>query len=110
MLLRLTPSVQLQNYKNYTAGLETLGRAINRPRQFLKNLFARAIYRSRAKYSLKGLGCHPCGFLKKVSSNERVEPWSFFVTFNTIISQIFPENVIQIPQVVQEIMKNLCQY
>ena len=109
MLLRLTPSVQLQNYKNYTARLETLGPAINRPRQFWKNLFARAIYRPRSKYSLKGLGCHPCGFLKKVSSKERVKP-CFFVTFNTIISHIFPENVIQIPQVVQEIMKNFCQY
>ena len=44
----------------------------------------------------------PCGFLKKVSSRERVIPW-FFVTFNIIISHIFPENFIEIPQVVQKI-------
>ena len=53
--VQLTPSVQLQNYKNYTACLETLGRAINRPHHFWKNLFARVIYRPRTKYSLKGL-------------------------------------------------------
>ena len=53
--VRLTSSVQLQNYKNYTACLETLGRAINRPPYFWKNLSARAIYHPSAKYSLKGL-------------------------------------------------------
>ena len=52
---RLTSSVQLQNYKNYTARLETLGRAINRLRHFWKNLFAQAIFGPRVKYSLKGL-------------------------------------------------------
>ena len=41
-----------------------------------------------------------CGFSKKVSSKERVKPWSF-VTFNFIISHIFP--FINIPQVVQKI-------
>ena len=41
-------------------------------------------------------------FSKNVSSRERVKPW-FFVTFNIIISYIFPENVIEIPQVVQKI-------
>ena len=40
-----------------------------------------------------------CGFWKSVSSKERVKPW-FFVTFNIIIRQIFPENFIEIPQVV----------
>ena len=46
---------------------------------------------------------HPlCGFLKNVSSKERVKPW-FSVTFNIIISPIFPENFIEIPQVVQKI-------
>ena len=44
----------------------------------------------------------PCGFSKSVSSKERVKPW-FFVTFNIIISNIFPENFIEIPQVVHKI-------
>ena len=39
---------------------------------------------------------------KNVPSKERVKPW-FFVTFNIIISHIFPENLIEIPQVVQKI-------
>ena len=33
-----------------------------------------------------------CGFSKNVSSRERVKRW-FFVTFNIIISHIFPENL-----------------
>ena len=41
----------------------------------------------------------PCGFLKNVSSKERVKPWSFF-TFNIIIRHIYPENFIEISQVV----------
>ena len=45
-----------------------------------------------------------CGFSKNVSSKERMKPW-FFVTFNTIISHIFPENFIKIPQVVQKILR-----
>ena len=44
----------------------------------------------------------PCGFSKNVSSKERVKPW-FFVTFNIILSNIFPENFIEFPQVVQKI-------
>ena len=40
-----------------------------------------------------------CGFLKNVSSKESVKPW-FFVTFNIIISHIFPKNFIEIPQIV----------
>ena len=44
----------------------------------------------------------PCSFLKNVSSKERVKPW-FIVTFNIIISHSFPENFIEIPQVVQKI-------
>ena len=44
----------------------------------------------------------PCGFLKNVSSIERVEPW-FFVTFNIILKHIFPENFIEFPQVAQKI-------
>ena len=44
----------------------------------------------------------PCGFSKKVSSEEAVKPW-FFVTFNIIIRYIFPENFIEIPQVVQKL-------
>ena len=42
-----------------------------------------------------------CGFPKNVSSKERIKPW-LFVTFNIIISHIFPENFIEIPQVVQK--------
>ena len=38
--VQLTLSIQLQNYKNYIARLETLGQAINRPHHFWKNLFA----------------------------------------------------------------------
>ena len=43
-----------------------------------------------------------CGFSKNVSSKEREKPW-FFVTFNIIIRHIFPQNFIEIPQVVQKI-------
>ena len=43
-----------------------------------------------------------CGFLKNVSSKERVKPW-FFATFNIISKHIFPENSIEFPQVVQKI-------
>ena len=45
-----------------------------------------------------------CGFSKTASSRERVRSW-FFVTFNTIISYIFPENFIEIPLVVQKIRR-----
>ena len=47
----------------------------------------------------------PCGFLKNVSSIERLEPW-FFVTFNIILKDIFPENFIKFPQVVEKIWRN----
>ena len=50
----------------------------------------------------KKQGKLPCGFSKNVSSKERVKS-SLFVTFNVIISYIFPENFIKIPQVVQKI-------
>ena len=40
-----------------------------------------------------------CGFSKNVSSKERMKPW-LFVTFNIIVRHIFPENFIEIPQVV----------
>ena len=55
--------------------------------------------------TLKRLGGQfnsPCGFSKNVFSKERVKP-CFFVTFNIIISHTFPENFIEIPQVVQKI-------
>ena len=42
------------------------------------------------------------GFLKNVSSKERVKPW-FFVTFNILLKHIFPENFIEFPEVVQKI-------
>ena len=38
----------------------------------------------------------------QISSKGRVKPW-FFMTFNIIISYIFPEKFIEIPQVVQKI-------
>ena len=41
----------------------------------------------------------PCGFPKNVSSKERAKLW-YFVTYNIIISHIFPENFIEIPQFV----------
>ena len=44
----------------------------------------------------------PVVFLENVSAKEIVNSW-FFVTFNIIISHIFPENSIEIPQVVQKI-------
>ena len=55
--------------------------------------------------SLRGIKLtHPCGFSKSVFSRERVKP-CFFVTFNIIISHIFPENLIEIPQFVQKICR-----
>ena len=44
------------------------------------------------------------GFSKNLFSRERerAKP-CFFVTFNIITSQVFPENFIEIPQVVQKI-------
>ena len=44
----------------------------------------------------------PCGFSKNVSSKQWVKPW-VFMTFSIILSHIFPENFIEIPQ---EDMKN----
>ena len=44
----------------------------------------------------------PCGFSKYVSSRER---W-FFVTFNIIRTHIFPENFIEISQVIKKIWSN----
>ena len=43
-----------------------------------------------------------CHFSINVSSKERVKPL-FFVTFNVIISHIFPENFIEILQIVQNL-------
>ena len=43
------------------------------------------------------------GFSKNVSSKENVKPCFFFVTLNVILRQIFPENFIEFPQVVQKI-------
>ena len=44
----------------------------------------------------------PMLFFKKKSSVERVNP-CFFVASNGIISHIFPENLIKLPQVFPEI-------
>ena len=52
-------------------------------------------------------GCQfdpPCRFSKNISSKERVKT-CFFRTFNIIISHIFPENVIESPQIVQKIWR-----
>ena len=43
-----------------------------------------------------------CDFSTSVSSKERMKPW-FFVTFNNILRDIFPENFIEFPHVVQNI-------
>ena len=45
-----------------------------------------------------GEGRSPCDFPKNFSSKERVK-LRFFVTFTIIISHIFPEIFIKIPQV-----------
>ena len=45
-----------------------------------------------------------CNFFKTVFSRERVKPW-FFVTFDIIIKHIFPENLIEISQVVWKIRR-----
>ena len=45
---------------------------------------------------------YPVVFPKNVSARERVKS-CFFVTFNVIISYIFPKNFIEAPQVVQKI-------
>ena len=44
----------------------------------------------------------PCGFANNASSKERVKPW-FSVTFEIILKHIFPENLIEFPQIVQKI-------
>ena len=41
----------------------------------------------------------PCRFSKNVSSKDRVKP-CILVTFNISISHIFPENFIEIPQII----------
>ena len=41
----------------------------------------------------------PCSFSKIVSSKQRLKPW-FFVTFKIIIRHVFPENFIEILQVI----------
>ena len=46
---------------------------------------------------------------ERVSSKERVKP-CFFVTFNIIISHIFPENFIEITQVVLAIFIDFHQF
>ena len=54
------------------------------------------------KWLVGGVNLPPLFFLKTAFSNEKVKPW-FFVTFNIIINHIFPENSIEIPQVIQRI-------
>ena len=66
----------------------------------LKALFA--LNSKTARWS--GQIALPCGFSKNVCSEERVKP-CFFVVFNNSISHIFPENIIEIPQVVQKLWR-----
>ena len=66
-------------------------------------------YKDTAAYflTLKWLGDQfdfLCGFLKNVSFKEMVKPW-LFVTFNIMISHLFSDNYIEIPQVVQNIWR-----
>ena len=44
-------------------------------------------------------------FFEKLHPLKRMKPW-FSVTFNFIISHIFPENFIEVPQVIQNICRN----
>ena len=53
---------------------------------------------------LERLNLYQSDFSKNVSSKEKVKP-CFLVTFDIIIKQIFPENVIEIPHVVQNIWR-----
>ena len=46
----------------------------------------------------------PCDFSKNASFKERMKT-CFFVTFNIILSHIFPENYIEFTQVVQKIWR-----
>ena len=48
----------------------------------------------------------PYGFPKIVSAKERVKPRFFMTSFNIILKNIFPENFIEFPQVVQKIWRN----
>ena len=59
---------------------------------------------TNALNTLRNFDPPPCGFSKNVSSKKRVKPW-FFVTFNIITRHIFPENFIEIPQVVQKLWR-----
>ena len=61
------------------------------------------------KLTLKRLGRgsiwpHPCGFSKNISSKERDKP-CFLVSFNIIISYIFPENFIDVLQTILKICR-----
>ena len=67
-----------------------------------KQMFKRLTLKRLSKVGGVKLTPLPCSFSKIVSSKDRVKPW-FFVTFNIIISHIFPENFIEITQVVQKI-------
>ena len=66
-------------------------------------LLAKRLFSLRAKL----MSCwqpHPCCFFKNVSSKERVKLW-FLMAFNIMISDMFPENFIEIFQVVQKIWR-----
>ena len=67
--------------KLYNAPRNPRTAAINRPHYLWKNLFARAIYSSRAKYSLKGLITMPRIYIKQV----RIYHWKFCIIFFFLI-------------------------
>ena len=50
-----------------------------------------------------------CAFSKNVSSKERLKPW-FVLTFNIIISHIFPENTLKFLKRFRRYEEILCQY
>ena len=77
--------------------------------KFLLHLFFSLKSRRTFSFTILVLNSNPilpapssCVFLKNISSNERMKPW-FFVTFNIIISHVFPKNSIEHLQVIQKI-------
>ena len=70
-------------------------------------LYMKTVTRKIMLLMLGGRGSQfdcPCSFSKIVSSKQKVKPW-FFVTFKIIIRHIFPENLTEIPQVVQKLWR-----
>ena len=86
--------------------------------EYFKNIFFLAtiknglclisIFEALKTLTLKRLGGQfdpsPLGFSKNVSSKEWMKPW-LSVTFDIIVSHIFPENFIEIPQLVLKLWR-----